>query len=96
MRDLARERYTFQALAAQDYPEARIRQGDLVVYVPARGSPVDGKIAVIAWEGRMVFGRADYVGYQIQVDDRLYPMHMLRGIVLMAIREGQPPQTELS
>jgi hypothetical protein len=61
-----------------------------VVYIPARGNLVDGKIAAIAWEGKMVFGRTICVGHQVQLGDRLYPIHMLRGIVLMAIREGQP------
>lgn len=66
-----------------------------MTYVPARGSVADGKIAAIAWEGKMMFGRADYVGHQVQLGDKLYPMHLLRGIVLMAIREGQP-QSESS
>ncbi len=93
VRDLIREHSpgqpTFQALAAQDYPEVKIRQGDIVIYVPARGSAADGKIVAIAWEGRMVFGRADHVGHQVQLGDKLYPRHMIRGVVLMAIREGK-------
>ena len=96
VRDLVRERYpgqpTFQALAAQDYPEVQIRQGDILVCLPVKGNLADGKIAAVAWEGKMVFGRAVRVGHQVQLGDELYPMHMLRGIVLMAIREGRRPQ----
>jgi hypothetical protein len=91
--ELARLRHpgaaTFAARVLEQNSDPEIGEGELVIYARSNGKAVDGwtMVAISSGDQGIVFGRAAQAEMQVQLNDRLYPRHTVRGVVVATVRD---------
>jgi len=93
LHELARLRHpgtaTFAAKVSEENSDPEIGEDELVIYARGNGKAVDGwtMVAISSGDRGIVFGRAAQAEMQIQLNERLYPKHTVRGVVIATIRD---------